>query len=309
MKYSIITLIWASIFLTGCTEVFESDISKEKVILLSPHDELVTSASNQVFWWEPVEYADRYQFQLVIPDFMQVQRLISDTIITTTKISFSLYSGQYQWRVKAINSAYYSDYSTNSLTIDSTYDLSGQAVILIKPLNLDTFNYLEVNFTWNQIFNATNYYIRFEKDQEVLVDSILDQTTYHYIMDGKQGAYSWRVRALNDISATPFSFSSFYLDTISPLVPIPLTPMNDSTYTDSVIYFNWIRDTSGGSRVFDSLYLYYETSGNLFMKYLCERNYLSATFQTGKYYWTVRSFDRAGNKSGFSLLRSFVISH
>lgn len=128
-------------------------------------------------------------------------------------------------------------------------------------------------------------------------------------MDGKQGAYSWRVRALNDISATPFSFSSFYLDTISPLVPIPLTPMNDSTYTDSVIYFNWIRDTSGGSRVFDSLYLYYETSGNLFMKYLCERNYLSATFQTGKYYWTVRSFDRAGNKSGFSLLRSFVISH
>ncbi len=87
-------------------------LTNKVVTLNAPFDGLESTNTEVTFWWNTVPGAESYEFQLVKPDFSQIEVLVKDTVIANNQITIQLQKGSYQWRVKAINSISESQYST-----------------------------------------------------------------------------------------------------------------------------------------------------------------------------------------------------
>ena len=108
----------ALIFTISCKEVFEKSLDKEKIILTAPVDSLLSTDSNQTFFWQPFDSGTRYEVQIVSPKFDSIIKLVIDTNILSNQFRFSLDSSIYQWRVRAFNSSSSTQFSLpRTLTI------------------------------------------------------------------------------------------------------------------------------------------------------------------------------------------------
>lgn len=107
----LIILLTFTVLTFSCEDFMEQDISKHKVHVNMPSDNLVTELNNITFWWDSMEYANSYNVQIVSKSFEVLEQLILDSNTTKTKINMVLDSGTYEWRVCAMNQSYeaYSD--------------------------------------------------------------------------------------------------------------------------------------------------------------------------------------------------------
>ena len=97
----------------------DNDLNDKKVSLNSPYSGFSTSNTEITFWWEELNNAESYKFQLVSPNFTNIEELINESELSSNKITLTLSPGTYQWRVKAVNSTSETNYSTaNSLTVN-----------------------------------------------------------------------------------------------------------------------------------------------------------------------------------------------
>lgn len=104
---TLLTLItWVS-----CEEALERNISDKKVTLLAPANNMITNDTLHTFYWNTLEGASQYRLQVVSPRFDSIVRLIADTPLLRNTFIIDLNTGDYQWRVKAQNSAYSSELS------------------------------------------------------------------------------------------------------------------------------------------------------------------------------------------------------
>lgn len=110
-------LILVSIFIAGCEELSETDLSSRKVTLIAPADNIATTSTTNTFAWDPVDDASRYQIQIVSPKFDSIIHFITDSTITRTNFIYTLQQGIYQWRVRALNTGSQTSYSVHTLTI------------------------------------------------------------------------------------------------------------------------------------------------------------------------------------------------
>ena len=101
----------------GCEDIFEDDLSKEKVVLKSPSPNLVTSVTNISFSWDSLKNADMYNLQVVSKSFSNLSTIVIDTTVKKTLIRKVLTPGEYQWKVTAINSVSKAFSDTLSFTI------------------------------------------------------------------------------------------------------------------------------------------------------------------------------------------------
>ncbi len=97
--------------------IFEEDISESFVHILAPVNNAQVRAGNISFNWEPVTYANAYQLQIALPNFANAQQIVLDTIISNTSFSKILLPNNYEWRLRAENSAFETVYFTNLLSI------------------------------------------------------------------------------------------------------------------------------------------------------------------------------------------------
>lgn len=114
----IVILIFAFAF-SGCEEVFEEDLTKEKIVLKSPTANLLTNITNISFSWDSLKHVDRYNLQVVSKSFKELSAVVLDTTVTKTLVRKVLVPGEYQWRVIAINSisVAYSDTLTFTIVV------------------------------------------------------------------------------------------------------------------------------------------------------------------------------------------------
>ncbi|GIK68919.1 MAG: hypothetical protein BroJett020_02140 [Bacteroidota bacterium] len=300
------------ICLTACTDIFEKNLEKQTVILLSPANNLQTELSSHTFWWEEIKQARNYNLQVVKGSFAQVQALVLDTHIVDEKFSFVLQPGIYQWRVRAYNNGSSTAFSTFTLQIDSTYDLSQQQVVLIAPSNNFITNNPLPTFQWYELYNANTY--RFEIHTTnwsgSLAESpqLLSGGSYTPALALPEGTYEWGVQALNNTSASPFSTRTLVIDTTSPGIPMLVSPLTNAILPNALFTFTWNRAVDNGSTLTDSLSIYADTNLTNLVKavYSVTTSYADS-LGTGNYFWRVRTFDAAGNKSGYSLVRKFTI--
>ena len=116
MKKVYYTLILACLF--SCEAIFLEDISNKSLILLAPLENSQLNAGDNTFSWQLIEDAETYQIQIATPDFENANQIILDSIVIDNSVMQSLDSGTYQWRAKASNSEYDTQYTTVSFTVN-----------------------------------------------------------------------------------------------------------------------------------------------------------------------------------------------
>ncbi|WP_298759134.1 hypothetical protein [uncultured Psychroserpens sp.] len=103
----------------SCEQLIEvEDISNEMIHILAPSNNLVIENTAINFSWQPLDFADEYQLQIASPNFDNATEIVEDTLVSNTNFSKTLSVGHYQWRIKAINFAYETAFTTQNLTIE-----------------------------------------------------------------------------------------------------------------------------------------------------------------------------------------------
>lgn len=111
--------MWVFIIIS-CEEIVnEQDISLDAVEVLAPVEGSILKSNKGInYSWQAVEGAINYRMQIAMPSFTRATQIELDTLVSTTSYSVdSLKSGDYQWRVKALNSAYETAYTTTNFTV------------------------------------------------------------------------------------------------------------------------------------------------------------------------------------------------
>ena len=112
--YTLLTTI-----ITSCDDIVEvENISNETVILVAPSNETIVTTESINFTWEAIGEAESYHLQIATPVFNNATQVVEDTIVHNLNFSKLLDQGEYQWRVRAKNSAYTTNYSINSFNVD-----------------------------------------------------------------------------------------------------------------------------------------------------------------------------------------------
>lgn len=113
--------------LSSCEDILEvNDISEAQITLLAPSDQSIITDTLVNFNWNEVADAESYRIQIAQPNFENAAQLVLDSIIRIdssfvgTKISKTLPNSLYEWRVKAINSGYETEFSQNSFEVDAS---------------------------------------------------------------------------------------------------------------------------------------------------------------------------------------------
>jgi len=103
--------------IAACEAVFIENISNETVGLIAPSNGVELLASEVNFNWDSIEDAENYQIQIVTPNFENSSQILLDTVIDRTIFKKELVIGEYEWRVKAMNSEYHTGFTTGTFTI------------------------------------------------------------------------------------------------------------------------------------------------------------------------------------------------
>ena len=117
------TKLWTAglliLTLMACDDIIEvEDISEESVNLLAPVDEAVLNITDPIFSWQPVADAETYHLQIAQPSFEAALQIVADTTLEGTRYNTSLEINTYEWRVRAENSGYQTDYTTQSFSVE-----------------------------------------------------------------------------------------------------------------------------------------------------------------------------------------------
>lgn len=294
----------------GCDQIFEEDLSGKCVSIIAPSDSLQTSISTIQFDWEELDGATGYRVQIARPGFDDIEQLIFDSLVATTRATVSLYPGTFQWRIRPENTSSEGQYITRTLSIDSTLDLSSQEIILISPTNNFATNQTSMSFSWYQLYNADQYSFLIKNDDwngSLALPEVLTTSTSITLEDIPEGKYSWGVRGEADLSNTPYSNYALWVDFTAPGIPTLTAPANNATVTGD-FNLTWTRPADTGSALEDSLYIYSDESLTTIVSAVktAEATYLE-NLSAGTYYWRVKCLDIAGNAGSFSTSRVFIV--
>lgn len=292
----------------SCEDILlEKDISREEEVLVAPVNNAQFFSTGVTFTWETVPYATKYQIQIAKPNFANPMQIVLDTIVTTTSFTQQLPIANYEWRVRAVNSAYSTNYATRLVSVVSDVDFKSNTVVLSTPANnLITKTTLQ-SLSWQPIIGATTYQVQvYDGNNNVITDQTITSTGLNYTF--LEGNYFWRVRASNGTQQTLYSTHAVLIDTIIPNTPLLFSPANASTTTNKDVSFQWSRIPISGSREKDSIYIYTDNTLTVLKLKKEVSSPYSSTLGLGTYYWFTKSFDQAGNVGNNSTIFSLTIN-
>jgi len=116
----ILKMICVLVVLVSCQDIIEvPDISENMVTLTAPTDTATLSSTNMLFFdWETTEDAETYRIQIATPTFAEAIQIVADSTFAGTAYQTTLDANTYQWRVRAENSGYETNYTTQSFTVE-----------------------------------------------------------------------------------------------------------------------------------------------------------------------------------------------
>lgn len=303
--------------LCSCEDILEDDISNDTVQIISPQNNQDIYSNVVNFQWQELSGADKYRLQV----YNDASSMILDSLVSQTHFSYAINVGNYQWRIRGENSAYSSNYTfNNNFSVFQTTDLSTQQVILSNPSDAFYTNNASLILTWGSLAAAQTY--NFELINVTNSESIVSQqnnltstsVTLNNTLLTSDAEYRWKVKGVNNSSETPFSFRKFYLDRSNPNTPINVSPLNNSTQTQSQqITFNWSIPADVGI-IQSTLSYVIEFSNDInFTSIFQTSDVTTTTFQQsfatiGDYYWRVRAKDLAGNVGVNSTVFKFTVN-
>ncbi len=310
------TVLGLIILLSGsCSLFMEEDISDDTIEIISPGDQVSTEIVTQTFWWKLNPDASSYRLQVVEPSFALAEALLLDTLVSEDKYEFTLYAGEFEWRVRGENGAYQTDWTFSSLTVVATDDLTKQKVRLRSPIENYFTKQTELIFKWDTLPNTDSYVMRHYTGawgQDMMLDSInIVPSSLKLTME--EGELWWGIQAVNEFSESGFNYQRLVVDLTIPNRPSLLEPENNASFSDKEVDFSWESSDPVWSEVKDSLLIYEKldnTNYQLYKTLLSGSKSISVELESGKNYgWVVKSIDKAGNVGEESERRDFAISN
>lgn len=128
--YAIIFVCAFALFYISCSDILEEDISNLKINVIVPCDSCEITSSQVIFLWDSVSGANRYKVQLVQPNFANATSVVFDTIVTRCTLNSQLTNGDYEWRIRAENSAYTTSYLIQSFKVAVQQEVDTNSVAL-----------------------------------------------------------------------------------------------------------------------------------------------------------------------------------
>lgn len=300
MISKIINFIFIVILLShsSCDKIlFIEDISGEEIVLLAPLDDTQIGAGEVVFSWEELENADGYQLLIATPNFSNANQILLDSIVSTRFFSQQLLEGDYEWKLRAVNSEYNSAYVNANFIIKESDEFQKTKVILLEPSEDINTNNTALDFSWEAVDEAVEYRLQIwspDVDGTLLEDEITSNTSYSYTFE--EGDFTWQVRAQNSTQNTLFSLRTLLVDTTVPNEVTLEAPLDAASLSDTTVNFSWIRTEISGSIETDSLYVFNDAAlTDIVFKGKGLSLEYEKVMETGTYFWYVQSFDAAGN--------------
>jgi len=119
MRMFFFLVIILFIGITGCEDLIEEvDITNETVRILAPVNQVTLNTGDVLFSWEGVDQADSYHLQIAMPNFENAQQILADTNVVGTQFFKELEPNEYQWRIRAENSAYFTNYTLSNFSVE-----------------------------------------------------------------------------------------------------------------------------------------------------------------------------------------------
>lgn len=274
LKYLVVVILMG-VMTISCDDIIISDVEDVELLVISPTDGAVIETNTVNFIWEREIDVERYQLQLVRPDFNTIQNFLVDTFLFDNKfVSESLTDGTYTWRLRAWSGEEFSEYTTNTFRIDGGVLIETAEVILDAPSNEAVIKNAEVNFSWDEIQDAQGYRLQiarpsFLSGAEVIEDTLITQLNYTF-SGFFFGDYEWRVRGELDGATSPYTTRSFSIEkgnSLADFIPKGTSPMDSDiiSFTDNTvtIFFQWegslnadlyvlkVTRASGGTETFE----------------------------------------------------------
>jgi len=313
-------LMLAGWLITSCDDVFEEDISDEKITLIFPKNDAVLENTTINFQWEDIE--DITEFRLNIRDVNG--QIVSDTLVNAISFSNDLEEGEYCWRVRGENFTSKTDFSEEAcFTISAPVDLSEVTLNLLSPDDNASTNTRRILFRWELIENATVYRFRLIKlngdtEEVVFENSNLNRNEIQFSGSEitEDGEFMWEVEAINTVneSRTPVVSRVFLVDATAPSIPILTRPDNNSSSTSgSAITLAWsfAGRISTQDETVTSILQISENQNFVDFEVNEMLNVTTFTFTpsgAGTFFWRVMGVDGANNEGDFSETRSFTVN-
>jgi hypothetical protein len=314
-KTTNILLTFLVLFAYSCDDIIEEDISNDTILTISPVEGAVIEGNTAQFFWQTIDGADNYRIQVMSSN----QALVVDSLVTTTNLGLVLNPGDYQWRIKGENFAYATEYTFPiNFTMVTSDDLTNQTVELLTPSGNFYTNETNLILTWSPIVTADSYSLDVIKinggEQTILQETNLEQPNYSLssLTLSEDAEYTWKIKAVNQISESAFSERSIFIDRETPGQPALVAPIDLEIFDTFTILFNWINGSESGNIQSTKINTFEISTdinfGSIIFSEAISNNSIQVTFDnSGTYYWRVRTSDEAGNVGPYSAVRTLDI--
>lgn len=284
------------LILISCEAIlFEEDISDRAIVILAPLNNSVIENANVNFNWNAVEDALNYQLQVATPNFAEAVQLATDSILPATAFTITLESGEYQWRVRALNENSETIYTTASFTVQPevfTQDISESLVVLIAPSEGSVIETNPIIFSWEEVAFAENHVLQvatpnFENAQQVVVDELVVGTSLEQTLSN--GSYQWRVKAKNSSSETNFTTNNFTVNTGAEFPDrevVIISPPNNFISNQSDVNLQW---QAVEEATIYRLQIIDPADNSVVSEQTTASTSLITTFPEGNYSWQIRA--------------------
>jgi len=256
-----------------------------------------------------VPKAVSYKLEVVTPGFAVNHKLVFEKSLSVAKFDTSLLSNEYEWRVKAMNSASQTEFFTSSFSILPAFNISSKQVVLLSPEDQAVGKVKNVDFKWEALSGTSYYSFKIKKANwtgDTIVVSKLFSTNYTFRLE--DGIYSWGVAAIDTLTkkSTDYTIRSFTVDQNPPSVPLLVSPANQDTVSSAVVGFKWKKAEQKATYAIE-VYSDSELKNRLQEKTLSDTLTYIDLGKNGIYYWRVNSTDEHGNIGSFSPVSVFCI--
>jgi hypothetical protein len=306
-KFTTIAVLSLSMVLYSCEEILlVQDLTASTIELLAPAEGVVLDSLDNSFHWTALEGATHYHFQIATPGFAAPRQLVTDSTVTVNYYMQELLEGEYEWRVKAINSGYSTAFSSAAFRVERNEDFSDQQINLFSPSD----NYLSkeksITLEWEEIEEATLYRVQIIQNGQVLEEKTTMENSMTIAFP--EGQSTWRVRAEIESRNTMFSERSILVDTVEPESPRLISPEDEAVLSLPDVTFEWERNNIPGSEEIDSIFVFKDLElSEMVLKERVTTSYSKTLNREETYYWFMRSYDIAGNRGEKSEVFSFTI--
>lgn len=293
----------------ACSDIIEEDLAGFGVVLLAPQNDWVSVSNSVQFKWEAVPGADAYQLQIAWPNFISAAQFVLDTSIEHTEYTQVLDTGNFQWRVRAVNSSSQTGFYTRNIRVELTDDLTQQSVALLMPSGGLITAQTSRTFQWATLDAAESYHFELRSGSQSgsLVNSTTTSGDTVELNSINEGQFAWGVQASNSLpSNTEFSWRMITIDATAPSQPTLNMPLDNEILSNTTNAFSWTSGIDDISSTVDSLYITDNSDQSIVVATQLDQNSYSDSLGVGVYNWWVSTIDAAGNTAS-SVLREFTI--